>query len=76
MYRAGIVSHLAGGVLVARTDDAQVPDIGDDVINERLDTVGQVVDIFGPVDHPYLAITPDAELKPATVLNEPVYVRE
>lgn len=76
MQRAGTVKRIAGSILVARSDDEVVPDIGAQTIDEQLDPVGRIVDVFGPVDRPYLAIAPAEGRAPASVLGESVYVRE
>lgn len=75
MFRAGTVTRTAGGVLVVRSEDETVPEIGDTVVDDRLEPVGSIVDIFGPVDRPYLAVSPVDERRPSTVLGDPVYVR-
>jgi len=74
MRRVGTVVRTAGGVAVARSPDDSRPDIGDMVVDDALDAVGRVVDVFGPVDRPYFVVTPDAG-SPAALLNERLYVR-
>lgn len=89
MRRVGEVVRVAQGVAVVRcpaggetTDGTgDVPPIGTDVIDESLAVVGRVVDVFGPVDRPYLAVTPAdedsaaGEGSPAELLGRVVYVR-
>lgn len=75
MRRAGTVVRATGGLAIARCDDADHPDIGAEVIDERLDAVGRIVDVFGPVDRPYLAVTPDDDRRPAALLGTTLYVR-
>lgn len=74
MRRIGEVARLAAGTVVVRSPDDTYPAIGTDVVDERLDRVGRVVDVMGPTDRPYLVVTPDSET-PAGLLNEPMYVR-
>ncbi|MFB6153063.1 MAG: H/ACA ribonucleoprotein complex subunit GAR1 [Halodesulfurarchaeum sp.] len=74
MHRAGTVARIAQGLLVVRSPDESHPDIGMVVVDENLQDVGQVVDVFGPVDRPYLAVTPEDSIHPPTLLNEPLYV--
>ncbi len=52
---------------------AGVPGVGEEVVDGSLDRVGQVVETFGPVERPYLAV--DAE-DPATLIGERLYVRD
>ena len=75
MKRIGEVARVTAGTLVARSHDDTHPAIGAEVIDERLDRVGRVVDVMGPVERPYLVITPDGAEPPVTLLNEPVYAR-
>ncbi|OYR56382.1 H/ACA RNA-protein complex component Gar1, partial [Halorubrum sp. E3] len=59
MRRVGTVVRTAGGLAIARGDpDAEPPRIGASVVDESPSTVGRVVDGFGPVDQPYVAVTP------------------
>jgi RNA-binding protein len=75
MHRAGTVVRIAQGLLVLRTDGSDHADIGAMVVDETLSGVGRVVDVFGPVDQPYLAVTPDDEVHPPSILGERLYLR-
>lgn len=75
MKRAGTVVRTAQGLFVLRRDDDEYPSIGTAVVDEQLDDVGQVVDVFGPVDRPYLAVTPDGMPSPS-VVGDPLYYRD
>lgn len=74
MQRAGSVVRIAQGLLVARAASPDVPDIGTPVVDENLDTVGHVVDVFGPKERPYLSITPHDGVHAAGLLNASLYV--
>ncbi len=75
MERVGSVTGVAGGVVVARSDDDAHPDLGTEVVDESLDRIGRVVDVFGPVDRPYVAITPDDGVRTATLVGDRLYAR-
>ena len=75
MRRAGTVVGTAQGVLVLRCDDETHPDIGAGVLDEQLAPVGRVVDVFGPVDRPYLAVTPRSGVEVPRLLGSRLYVR-
>lgn len=75
MERAGVAQSVTQGVLVLRSSGPDHPAIGATVVDERLDRVGTVVDVFGPVDRPYLAVDPEDDVTPATLLGERLYVR-
>lgn len=74
MKRLGTVARTAQGLVVVRAADDELPDIGTPVIDDSLADVGTVVDVFGPVEQPYVAVSPDAEPR-AALLGQPVYVR-
>lgn len=75
MKRAGTVSGTAQGVVVVHSDDDTVPDLGTTVIDESLDDVGTVVDVFGPVERPYLAVASDRDTV-GSLVGSPVYARD
>ena len=74
MRRIGSVVRTAQGVAVVRTEDEAYPDIGTPVVDEALDNVGTVVDVFGPVDRPFVAVSPD-DVTLATLVGKPLYAR-
>jgi RNA-binding protein len=74
MRKLGEVTGTAQGLAIVRCPDGDHPDIGAEAVDERLDAVGRVVDVFGPVERPYLAVSPD-ERRLATLLGEGLYVR-
>ncbi|WP_311171002.1 H/ACA ribonucleoprotein complex subunit GAR1 [Halobellus ordinarius] len=75
MQRLGTVSRMAQGLLVVRCDGPDHPDIGAEAVDESLSTVGRVVDVFGPVTRPFVAITPEANVREATLVGERLYAR-
>jgi len=75
MRRAGTVVGSAQGLVVVRSGDDSYPDVGATLVNEDLDEVGEVVEVFGPVETPYVAVSPAEEVNPAVLLDDPVYER-
>jgi RNA-binding protein len=75
MRRLGTVSRTAQGLAVVRADEGAEPDIGLMAVDESLSTVGRVVDVFGPVDHPYLAVSPDDGVHLPDLLGSKLYAR-
>ncbi|WP_255150029.1 H/ACA ribonucleoprotein complex subunit GAR1 [Halorarius halobius] len=75
MKRVGDVVSTAQGLLVARCPADEHPDIGAPVIDENLDSVGRVVDVFGPVERPYVAVTPASGVVPDAMLGQKLYAR-
>jgi RNA-binding protein len=75
MEPVGEVTGVANGVVVARADDEDAPEIGGEVVDESLDRVGRVVDVFGPVERPYVAVSPDEDVRGATLVGQRLYAR-
>ncbi|MFB6170105.1 MAG: H/ACA ribonucleoprotein complex subunit GAR1 [Haloarculaceae archaeon] len=75
MKRVGEVVRTAQGTVVARPPGAEYPPLGSEVLDENLETVGEVVDVFGPVDHPYVAVAPEADVAVTRLLGAPLYAR-
>ncbi|WP_227130850.1 H/ACA ribonucleoprotein complex subunit GAR1 [Halorubellus salinus] len=74
MKRVGEVVRVAQGLAIARVSDDDPPRIGAGVVDENLDDVGRVVDVFGPVTRPYVAVSADG-IEPALLLGEKLYAR-
>jgi len=50
-----------------------IPRIGDQVANEKLNPVGTVFDVFGPTSSPYVAVKPHIQ-NPEQLINHILYV--
>ncbi|MFB6124164.1 MAG: H/ACA ribonucleoprotein complex subunit GAR1 [Haloferacaceae archaeon] len=74
MHRLGTVDRTAQGLAIVRSDDDS-PRIGTEAVDETLSTVGRVVDVFGPVDRPYLAVSPAEDVRPADLVGKRLYAR-
>jgi RNA-binding protein len=72
--RVGEVVRAAQGLAVVRCPGEDHPPIGREVVDESLTTVGRVVDVFGPVGRPYVAVTAD-DGEPATLVGRRLYAR-
>lgn len=75
MKRVGTVVRTAQGLAVVRSSNNGYPEIGTDVLDENLQLVGRVVDVFGPVDQPYVAVSPEAEASLPELLGMVLYAR-
>jgi len=49
-----------------------IPRIGDTVVDENLNNVGTVFDVFGPVSSPYVAVKPSVE-EPSLFVDHVLY---
>jgi len=74
MKRAGTVVNVAQGLAILRTGNPDHPDIGATVVDDSLDDVGRVVDVFGPVDDPYVAVTPDKTVHLPGLVGSALYL--
>jgi RNA-binding protein len=75
MHRLGEVVRTAQGLAVVRCPDDEPPDVGTTAVDEQLNTVGRVVDVFGPVSRPYVAVSPDEDVTLASLFGEKLYAR-
>ena len=75
MRRVGEVVRVAQNVAVVRAPGEDYVDIGTEVVDENLDDLGRVVDVFGPVERPFLTVTPAGSVNLPSMLNSPLYVR-
>jgi RNA-binding protein len=75
MQRLGQVVRTAQGLAIVRSPSEEYPNIGTTVVDEGLSTVGRVVDVFGPVSRPYVAVSPDEETQLATLVGSKLYAR-
>ena len=75
MYRLGTVTRTAQGLAIVRYEAERDPEIGTTVLDEDLSTVGRVVDVFGPVDRPYVAVSPSGSNTLASLIGVKLYAR-
>ncbi|ADJ15028.1 H/ACA ribonucleoprotein complex subunit GAR1 [Halalkalicoccus jeotgali] len=75
MKRVGEVVRTAQGLAIARCPEGTTPEIGTVVIDEDLTEVGRVVDVFGPVSRPYVAVTPEDRTGLPALLGGKLYAR-
>lgn len=75
MHRLGEVVRTAQGLAIVRCPDDDHPRMGTQAVDEQLASVGRVVDVFGPVSRPYVAVSPDREVALPTLLGKKLYAR-
>ncbi|RQG97586.1 H/ACA ribonucleoprotein complex subunit GAR1 [Natrarchaeobius oligotrophus] len=84
MRRIGSVVRTAQGLAILRVDDPDDDaddgdrhrdEIGTIVLDDSLEEVGRVVDVFGPIERPYLAVTPDDDVHLASLVGSTLYAR-
>ena len=57
------------------TVEGMPTDIGTLALEESLEEVGRVVDVFGPVERPYLLVRPNERVHPPSLVGKPLYAR-
>jgi RNA-binding protein len=75
MQKLGNVVRTAQGLAVVRSPDDDHPRLGTEVVDEELATAGRVVDVFGPVSRPYLAVSPADDRSLASLVGAKLYAR-
>lgn len=75
MERLGTVVRTANRLAIARLPGDEHPRMGTEAVDEQLSSIGRVVDIFGPVDRPYVAIKLDDDSNLPALLGAKVYAR-
>jgi RNA-binding protein len=73
--RVGDVVRTAQGLAVVRASEDEAPDFGITVVDENLTEIGRVVDVFGPVARPYVAVSPNEDVRLPTLLGTTLYAR-
>jgi len=60
LQRIGSVLHVSSTKnMILKAEN--IPHVGDRVVDENLNHVGTVFDVFGPVSSPYVAVRPSVE---------------
>jgi len=75
MKRVGEVVRTAQNLAIARAANDEYPDLGTEVVDESLEEVGRVVDVFGPIDRPYVAVSPREGIRLPILLGDVLYAR-
>jgi len=71
LERIGSVLHVSStNNMILKAEN--IPHIGDTVVDENLNNVGMVFDVFGPVSSPYVAVRPSVE-EPSLLVNHILY---
>ncbi|MGQ4912172.1 MAG: H/ACA ribonucleoprotein complex subunit GAR1 [Candidatus Thorarchaeota archaeon] len=77
MRRLGKVLHISGrGSIILRTD--KTPPIGKQarVLDKKARDIGFVIDVFGPVKQPYVAIRPKKGIDASPLVGQMLYLQK
>lgn len=71
LNRIGHVLHVSNTKnMILKAEN--IPRIGDQVVNEKLKSVGIVFDVFGPTSSPFIAVKPNIP-EPEQLVNHILY---
>lgn len=77
MRRLGEVLHVSKrGSIILRTD--KTPPIGKQaiVLDKKANRIGNVIDVFGPVSSPYVAIRPFKGTETESLIGQVLYIQK
>lgn len=77
MRRLGKVLHISKrGSIILRTD--KTPPVGSKsiVMDKKAQEVGEIIDVFGPVKEPYVAIRPKRDSNPSKLIGQILYLKK
>ncbi|TFG09085.1 hypothetical protein EU534_02455 [Candidatus Heimdallarchaeota archaeon] len=74
--KLGNISFFSDLGLAIVKDPPKLPKIRSHVVNEKMDHVGQVYDIFGPVKAPYISVKIKDQYKDKLTTDSTLYVLE
>lgn len=75
MRRLGKVLHISNrGSIIIRTE--KTPPVGRQaiVMDKKAQEVGIIIDVFGPVNFPYVAIKPNSGYDPQKLVGQMLYL--
>ncbi|MDI6888627.1 MAG: Gar1/Naf1 family protein [Methanocellales archaeon] len=76
MKRLGVVLHPSShkGLIVRSQFEKGLPKINSVVVTERMEKIGEVYDVFGPVKRPYISVRLYGASRAHALKNQRVYV--
>jgi RNA-binding protein len=77
LRRLGTVLHISNrGSIIVRTE--KVPPMGSKsiVFDKKAQEIGIIIDVFGPVRNPYLAIRPNKESESKKFIGQVLYIHK
>ncbi|WP_081623021.1 H/ACA ribonucleoprotein complex subunit GAR1 [Archaeoglobus sulfaticallidus] len=75
LKEAGKVSHVTKRFVVVKANPNKLPKIGSQLVTRKLEIVGRVYDIIGPVKSPFLLIKPKKGLNLEKLADEMLFVK-
>lgn len=77
MKRLGTALHVVQKRLIVRSDGSEeMPRVNSWVVDQKMNRIGKVFDIFGPVERPYIIVRPRKGVDAAAHVGRKLYVDE
>ncbi len=83
MKRLGTALHAVQNKLIVQSEqiaeresNVEIPRVGSWAVDQKKVRIGKVLDIFGPVDHPYIIVRPNRGVDAAAHVGKKLYVDE
>jgi RNA-binding protein len=71
--RLGKVIHVSQqGSIILKTD--KTPPIGATVVDKKVQQIGSVLDVFGPVKEPYVSVRPSGGVDSSKLVGQVLYL--
>jgi len=83
LKRLGTALHAVQNKLIVQSEqiaeresNVEIPRVGSWAVDQKKVRIGKVLDIFGPVDHPYIIVRPNRGVDAAAHVGKKLYVDE
>ncbi len=77
MRRLGKVLHISKrGSIILRTDKTPSAGSKSVVLDKKSQEIGVIIDVFGPVKEPYVAIRPKQDIDASKLVGQMLYLRK
>ena len=83
MRRLGVALHVVQNKLIVQNEQAVASEGKDNalrpnswVVDQRRSRIGKVLDIFGPINHPYVIVRPNKDADASAHIGKKLYIDE
>ena len=83
MKRLGIALHTVQNKIIVQSEQAvgsgsgeTIPRASSWVVDQKRTRIGRVLDVFGPINHPYMIVRPNKGVDAAAHVGKKLYIDE
>ena len=83
MNRLGIALHTVQNKIIVQSEQAvgsgsgeTIPRASSWVVDQKRTRIGRVLDVFGPINHPYMIVRPNKGVDAAAHVGKKLYIDE